>query len=179
MEMVITYTQIMNNFSTEFCDEAMRNNSTHSSDGQRPVKSFYFKIKSSTNQITKTVQKFDELLENNNCCSARTKSELSTALSEALANAIVHGNKINPDQFVDLKIHIHKDQMILKIKDKGVGFNYKQLPSPLKQENIKKTSGRGVYLMSVLVDKVDFVKHDDGMEVILIKFLRGRNKCKI
>ena len=99
------------------------------------------------------------------------KELLSTALSEALANAIVHGNKINPDQFVDLKIQIHKDQMILKIKDKGTGFNYKQLPSPLKPENIKKTSGRGVYLMSVLVDKVDFVKHDDGMEVILIKSL--------
>ena len=141
--------------------------------------SFYFKIRSSTDQITKTVQKFDELLEKNNCCSARTKSELSTALSEALANAIVHGNKINPDQFVDLKIHIHKDQMILRIKDKGTGFNYKQLPSPLKPENIKKTSGRGVYLMSVLVDEVDFVKHEDGMEVILIKFLQGKNKSKI
>jgi len=179
MEMVIPYNTIMNDFLSDFCDDAVRNNRTHSCDGQRPVKSFYFKIKSSTNQITKTVQKFDELLEHNNCCSARTKSELSTALSEALANAIVHGNKIDPDQFVDLKIHIHPDQMILRIKDKGAGFNYKQLPSPLKPENIKKTSGRGVYLMSVLVDKVDFVKHDDGMEVILVKFLQGKNKSNI
>jgi len=174
MEMAITYTQIMNNFLNDFCDDAVPNKSTHSCDGQRSVKSFYFKIKSSTNQITKTVQKFDELIESNNCCSDRKKSELSTALSEALANAIVHGNKTNPDQFVDLKIQIQKDQMILRIKDKGDGFDYKQLPSPLKTENIKKTSGRGVYLMSVLVDKVDFVKHEDGMEVILTKFMKKK-----
>ncbi len=174
MEMITTYTQMMNDFSTELYNCCVRNNNTHCPDGHRPGKSFYFKIRSSIDQITKTVQKFDDLLENSNYCSAQTKSELSTALSEALANAIVHGNKINPNQFVDLKINIHKDQMTLRIKDKGAGFNYEQLPSPLKPENIKKTSGRGVYLMSVLVDKVDFVKHEDGMEVILVKFLQGK-----
>ena len=179
MEMTINIIKIMNDFSNDFSDNTVRDNTTNSYNRTKPGKSFNFKIRSSTDQITKTVQKFDELLENNNCCSARTKSELSTALSEALANAIVHGNKINPNQFVDLKIQIHKDQMILRIKDKGTGFNYKKLPSPLKPENIKKTSGRGVYLMSVLVDKVDFVKHEDGMEVILIKFLQGKNKSDI
>jgi serine/threonine-protein kinase RsbW len=169
----------INDFSNSFSDNAERNSNANSSNQSRPDKSFYFKIRSSTDQITKTVQKFDELLEHNNCCSARTKSELSTALSEALANAIVHGNKIDPDQFVDLKIHIYNDQMVLRIKDKGIGFNYKQLPNPLNPENIRKASGRGVYLMSVLVDKVDFVHHEDGMEVVLVKYLQGRNKCHI
>lgn len=179
MEMVITNTKIMNDFLNESNDDTMRNTNTHCSDKQTSCKSFYFKVRSSTDQITKTIQKFDELLENNNCCSSRTKSELSTALSEALANAIVHGNKINPDEFVDLKVHIYKDRMIVTIKDKGTGFNYKQLPNPLNPENIKKASGRGVYLMSVLVDNVDFIRHEDGMEVVLVKYLQGRNKCNI
>jgi len=179
MEMITNLMKNINDFSNNFSDNTEADNQAKRFNRPRPNKSFYIKIRSSTDQITKTVQKFDELLENNNCCSARTKSELSTALSEALANAIVHGNKINPEQFVDLNIQIYKDQMILRIKDKGAGFNYKQLPDPLKPENIKKASGRGVYLMSVLVDKVDFVRHEDGMEVVLIKYLKERNKYNI
>jgi len=66
--------------------------------------------------------------------------------------------------------------MILKIRDKGQGFDYTKLPNPLKPENIKKPSGRGVYLMSVLVDKVEFVRHKNGMEVILVKYLYKCNR---
>ncbi len=179
MELIANLMKIINDFSNNFSDNVERTSNACSSDRSLPEKSFYIKIKSSTDQITKTIQKFDELLEDNNCCSSRTKSELSTALSEALANAIVHGNKINPDQFVDLKIQIYKDQMILRIKDKGTGFNFKQLPDPLKPENIKKASGRGVYLMSVLVDEVDFVRHEDGMEVVLVKYLQRQNNYDI
>jgi serine/threonine-protein kinase RsbW len=136
---------------------------------------FSFQIKSSMDQITKSIQMFDDLLENNNCCSSRTKSELSTALSEALANAIIHGNKINPEKVVDLNIHIYKNKMILQIKDSGAGFDSKNLPDPLAPENIKKRSGRGVYLMSMLVDNVKFVRHKDGMEVILTKRIPPKN----
>lgn len=130
---------------------------------------FAFKIRSAMDQITKTVQMVDELLEKNNCCCARTKSEVSTALSEALANAIIHGNKANADKFIDLKIQIEKKKMTLHIKDRGPGFDHKKLPDPLAPEKIKKRSGRGVYLMSMLVDKVKFVRHKDGMEVVLTK----------
>jgi len=175
METIITPIKIMNDLSNDFCDSPVRNNSAESADGKRPTIFFNFKIISSTDQITRTIQKFDQLLENHNCCSSRTKSELSTALSEALANAIIHGNEINSEKFVDLKIQIYKDSIILKIKDKGQGFDHKKLPNPLKPENIKKPSGRGIYLMSVLVDKVEFVRHKDGMEVILLKYLPKSN----
>lgn len=134
---------------------------------------FSFQIKSAMDQITKTVQVFDELLENNDCCCSRTKSEISTALSEALANAIIHGNKTNPEKFVDLSIYVYKNKIILHIKDMGVGFDPKTLPDPLAPENIKKRSGRGVYLMSMLVDDVKFIRHKDGMEVVLTKRIPG------
>ena len=176
--MIITPVKIMNDTSNDFCDRPVNKNRTDSADSKKPDTFFQYKIKSSTDQITKTIQKFDQLLDNHNCCSFRTKSELSTALSEALANAIIHGNKIDPEKFVDLKIQIYKDRMVLKIKDRGKGFDYTKLPNPLKPENIKKPSGRGVYLMSVLVDKVEFVKHKSGMEVILIKYLYKCNQSK-
>lgn len=152
------------------------NDAVDNPNSARAEKTFHFKIRSVTDQITKTIQQFDSLLENHECCSARTKSELSTALSEALANAIVHGNKINPDLFVDLKVQFFSNQITLSVKDKGNGFDHLQLPNPLSPENLKKRSGRGVYLMSVLVDQVNFVRHDDGMEVILVKYLRENGR---
>jgi len=174
METVIAPDIIMNDLLNDYCDRPVKSKNISCPGKKEDFTKFYFKIKSTADQITKTVQKFDDLLENNNCCSTRTKSELCTALSEALANAIIHGNKINPGKFVDLKIQIYKDKMILRIKDKGTGFDYDNLPNPLEPEHIKKTNGRGIFLMSVLVDKVKFIKHKDGMEVILTKYLPER-----
>ncbi|MCU0645626.1 MAG: ATP-binding protein [bacterium] len=175
IEMVIAPVKIMKDyFKRNFVRSAV--GKTNESTARNTSKlCFGFKIKSSMDQITKSIQMFDELLEQNNCCCSRTKSELSTALSEALANAIVHGNKIDPDKFVDLRVQIDKDRMILHIKDSGAGFDFKNLPDPLAPENIKKRNGRGVYLMSMLVDNVKFIRHRDGMEVILTKLITPKN----
>lgn len=166
----------MRNLIKEHRNKTLSNYQPNDPDQTRPDKTFHFKIRSATEQITKTIQRFDALLADHPCCSVRTKSELSTALSEALANAIVHGNKINPELFVDLKIQFFPDQITLSVKDKGDGFDYLQLPDPLSPENIKKPSGRGVYLMSMLVDKVNFRRHEDGMEVELVKYLTDKDR---
>ena len=129
-----------------------------------------YRIRSSTDQITTTIQRFEKLFEKIKGCTSRSKDELSIALCEALSNAIIHGNKAQPDKFVDLKVRIYKNKIMFKIKDEGHGFNYKKIPNPLDSENILKKSGRGIYLMSVLMDKVKFFKHGAGMEVVLIKY---------
>lgn len=133
-------------------------------------KSFSYKIKSSTDQITSTVQNFDFLLNDIKCCSSREKSEISTALSEALANAIIHGNGINSEKFVTLKIDIFKNRIELLITDSGKGFDPKNIQNPTKPENILKKNGRGIYLMSIFMDDVKFIKLKQGMKVILTKY---------
>jgi len=130
-----------------------------------------YRIRSSTDQITRTIQRFEKLFEKIKGCTSRSKDELSITLCEALSNAIIHGNKSQSDKFVDLKVQIYKDKIMFKIKDEGQGFNYKKIPNPLDSENILKKSGRGVYLMSALMDRVKFIKHKVGMEVVLIKYL--------
>ncbi len=143
--------------------------------GQKDGSLLYdYNIKSSTDQITKTIQEFEKLLGKLNCCSTRTRSELSTALSEALANAIIHGNKKQPDKTVSLKIFITPEKIQLTIKDQGPGFEFKDLPDPLNPKYLTKTNGRGVYLMSFLMDDVKFSRKKDGMEVVLIKKLTNK-----
>ena len=178
IEMITSPVKIMIEFKNDGPDFSMVENGNSSAIKKNSCTFYHFQIKSATDQITRTIRKLDELLEKNKCCCSRTKSELSTALSEAVANAIVHGNKTHPEKFVDLKIWIYKDKVILRIKDEGKGFDYKKLPDPLASENIKKRNGRGVYLMTVLVDKVRFCQRKDGMEVVLIKYLSDRNKFR-
>jgi len=137
-------------------------------------KSYRFRLKSSTDQITKTVQKFDELLDGLNCCTSRDKSELSTALSEALANAIIHGNKTQSQKKVDLNIQLFSNKIKINVEDEGNGFDPRKIESPLKPENLKKTNGRGIYLMTLFMDDVNFEKNKNGMKVTLIKNLHKK-----
>ena len=163
---------IMNEYANDLFKNAV---SDEDMDMRKDQKKLYnFRLKSTTDQITKTVQRFDELLNGMNCCTSRDKSELSTALSEALANAIIHGNKTESKKTVDLKIQLFSDKIKINVEDEGNGFDPKKIESPLKPENLKKTNGRGIYLMSMFMDDVSFKKSKTGMKVTLVKNLQKK-----
>ena len=79
------------------------------------------------------------------------------AVSEAVNNAIQHGNQNNPDAKVEVKVANQADIFCIQIKDQGTGFSYESLPDPTAPENLLKDSGRGVFLMQHLADEVEFV----------------------
>jgi len=87
------------------------------------------------------------------------------SLTEAVNNAIYHGNKGNPAKSIDIAFKSHPDRVSFSVKDEGPGFNYDNLPDPTNPENIEKPNGRGVFLMRNLADKVYF--EDGGSKVIL------------
>ena len=87
------------------------------------------------------------------------------AITEAVNNAIQHGNKANPNKNIDIGYLSDKDHLRFSVKDEGDGFNYDQLPDPTNPENIEKPNGRGVFLMKHLADHVEF--EDNGSKVVL------------
>jgi serine/threonine-protein kinase RsbW len=87
------------------------------------------------------------------------------AITEAVNNAIYHGNKANPTKNIDIFFKSFSDHVSFIVKDEGTGFNYDSLPDPTNPENIEKPNGRGVFLMRNLADKVSF--EDNGSKVIL------------
>ena len=87
------------------------------------------------------------------------------SLTEAVNNAIYHGNKANPNKSIDIAFKSHPDRVSFSVKDEGPGFNYENLPDPTNPENIEKPNGRGVFLMRNLADNVYF--EDNGSKVIL------------
>jgi len=87
------------------------------------------------------------------------------AVTEAVNNAIRHGNKDNSSKNVLISLSLEDGMIKFKIQDEGDGFNFHQLPDPTSPENISKPGGRGIFLMKHLSDEVDF--KDNGKVVEL------------
>ncbi|MDR1666694.1 MAG: ATP-binding protein [Bacteroidales bacterium] len=81
---------------------------------------------------------------------------LLVAAMEAANNAITHGNKLDENKCVEFRFSLDKEKIQLTVKDEGPGFDYKNIPDPTAPENIENMSGRGVFLMSKLSDKIEF-----------------------
>ena len=87
------------------------------------------------------------------------------AMTEGVNNAIVHGNKLDPDKSVTVVCAVDNKNLVFRISDEGPGFDFDNLPDPTAPENIEKPHGRGVFLMRHLADECAF--EDDGRIVEL------------
>jgi serine/threonine-protein kinase RsbW len=87
------------------------------------------------------------------------------AVTEAVNNAIIHGNKCNPDKKVKVYYEVDGDRIMFSVADEGTGFDYYNLPDPTAPENIEKPSGRGVFLMKHLADQVIFADNGKTVEM--------------
>ena len=93
------------------------------------------------------------------------------ALTEAVNNAIQHGNKNNPSKHINITFLMRPDHISFTIKDEGPGFDYSHLPDPTAPENIEKPNGRGVFLMKNLADKVEF---ENNGSTVKLDFRTGK-----
>ena len=90
------------------------------------------------------------------------------ALTEAVTNAIQHGNKYDPEKNINLQFVPNQRQLVFTIKDQGPGFDFNNLPDPTEPENIQKPHGRGIYLMKHLADNVEFSDNGRAVELNFI-----------
>ena len=99
------------------------------------------------------------------------------SLDEALVNAVKHGNRMDDEKKVFLKLTADHRKVTVEIKNEGEGFNADHIPDPTGS-NIKKNHGRGVFLMRKFMDKVEFFDRGRGvlMEKSLLPFSPGKNK---
>ena len=89
-------------------------------------------------------------------CRADEENWLLTALREALANAVRHGNRQNPDQVVRIFFTIENSTATIRVEDEGDGFDPAEVPDPTAPENLLRPSGRGIFYMRQFMDRVEF-----------------------
>jgi serine/threonine-protein kinase RsbW len=84
--------------------------------------------------------------------------KIMVSTMEGVNNAILHGNHSEPEKIVDIEIEFKDKVLKIKITDEGSGFRPEEVPDPTIPENIELLSGRGIFLMSHLADKIKFSK---------------------
>ena len=90
---------------------------------------------------------------------------LLVCCTEAVNNAIVHGNERDPNKKVVIRCVIDKKTLTMYVQDEGNGFDSESIQDPRDEMNLLKESGRGVFLMRSLMDKVKFKKLKSGSVV--------------
>lgn len=92
-----------------------------------------------------------------------TYGNILISLTEAVNNAIIHGNKSDETKFVEIRTRVENGKLQISIADQGCGFDPKAVPDPTSIENRCKCGGRGVFLMQQLSDNCRF--KDNGRKV--------------
>lgn len=82
--------------------------------------------------------------------------DIKLVLSELFVNAFIHGNKQDPSKKITVQYSIEGQKLILTIEDEGSGFDYKNMRDPVSDENVIKMSGRGLFLVKHLSDRINF-----------------------
>jgi len=131
-----------------------------------PEPFYYIEVESDPNNLI-TVEEFVNYFAKDLGLSDEQLSVLLLAVTEATTNAIIHANKCDLSKLVTIHAHIEDSKLIVKVKDEGKGFDPSTIPNPTEPENLLKDSGRGVFLMKVYMDKVEYNVTPEGMETIL------------
>lgn len=87
------------------------------------------------------------------------------AITEAVTNAIYHGNHSDPTKKVSVSVSNVNHSIVFTIADEGNGFDYYNLPDPTAPENLEKECGRGIFLMKHLSDQLIFGENGRVVEL--------------
>ncbi|SRR6266576_3721617 len=111
------------------------------------------------------------------------REDVRTAFREMLRNAIKHGGKFDPSQYVEV-VYVRTQRMVVcRIKDPGQGFSLEEIHhaavknpryDPIRHVFFREArglrpGGYGVLLTKHLVDELVYSEKDN--EVLLIKYL--------
>ena len=96
---------------------------------------------------------------------------IPVALTEALSNAILYGNRVRADKHVHVRAEVDRERLVVEVSDEGAGFDLETAESdPTVPENLLREDGRGLFLMRHLMDSVE--RFDDRGNVVRMTLRR-------
>ena len=84
------------------------------------------------------------------------------AVREAVTNAVLHGNRRDESKAVDVGLWGTESELVITVRDRGAGFDPASVADPTAEENILKTSGRGILFMRTFMDEVTWERPPEG-----------------
>jgi serine/threonine-protein kinase RsbW len=132
--------------------------------GEHPRTLYEMECVSAPAEIRK-VEKFLEQVNKKVRLDDGTFHRLFVSATEAVNNAILHGNKSDPSKKVCLRCVVNSDSVVVSVKDEGKGFDPTNVPNPLDEQNLLKESGRGIFLIRSMMDRVEIRASEDGTTI--------------
>lgn len=124
-------------------------------------------IAADVHAIAPLVNRITDLIRETGCVAGK-EFEVTLALHEALANAVIHGAKKDPTKLVRVTASCDRTRGILiAVRDPGSGFDLDSIPDPMIGERIFSSHGRGIFLINRLMDEVRYKR--GGTEIHMRK----------
>ena len=88
--------------------------------------------------------------------------KICMAVREAVINAFRYGNEEQREKKIRMIVEVDDARFVVHIEDQGRGFDLESVPDPLAEENLEKTSGRGILLMKAFMDEFEVRRTSSG-----------------
>lgn len=130
--------------------------------GDRPLRSeglsarIHLEFPSSVGYVREVVAEVVDACERLAFSGSRATLNLRVALGEALANAILYGNREDADKLVRLDAELRAGTAVVTVSDEGPGFDPEAVLDPTRPENRDRSHGRGLFLLRALADEIRF-----------------------
>ena len=95
--------------------------------------------------------------------------DLMIAVTEAVTNAIQHGNREDGNKHIHIRIEAVPSKVTVWVEDEGEGFDASSVPDPRNSSNLMEKSGRGILMMKAFMDRVEFTSGKHGTRVKMVK----------
>lgn len=100
--------------------------------------------------------------------------KIGMSVREAVINAYSYGNRKERGRKIGMVIELEERKLIVHVLDEGKSFSLADVPDPLAEENLLRTSGRGIFLMRAFMDEFDVQRGPSGgTELIMSKWFPG------
>ena len=98
--------------------------------------------------------------------------KIGMAVREGVVNAYNYGNQQDQAKKILIAVEFDPGKMTIRILDEGPGFDLTEVPDCLAEENLLRTSGRGLFLMRAFMDDFTVQRNPaGGAELVMVKNL--------
>ncbi len=146
---------------------SMRQNLSNRSPAEAASEEFVLELASQLEVIEPTVSDLVERCHAFGFNGSRLNLNFRVGVTEALANAILYGNRRDPLKHLRVEVSLDSSRVVLQVTDEGEGFDPQRVPDPTLPENLERPGGRGVFLLRKLMDEVEYNERGNAVRLVL------------